>query len=283
MTGNLPSGPKLDRAAVERIIQRAAELQATTDRDISDGLSEKELLGLAQDVGIPESHVRQALMEERTRSTLPVEGGLMVWLAGPRHVAAGRTIAGESHRLEAALNEWMADGELLAVKRRFPQHTTWEAKAGPFASVRRALSFGGRGYALTRAREVTAAVIPVDPARCHVQLVADVSNTVSQRLGSATAVATIGAAGSIVASTLGIVASLTFIPVLLTTVLAASILYNRHRETERVHLALEQILDQLERGEIDVQQHFRGPRPSAFVRIADELLKKALGPGDDPK
>lgn len=281
MTGNVPSspGPRLDRAAVERIIQRAAELQAN-ERDISEGLTEQELKSLAHEVGIPETHFRQALLEERTRSAVPAERGLVPWLAGPRRVGAARTMAGEPHRIEAALQQWMAEGELLTVKRRFPQQTTWEAKQGAVASIRRALSFGGRGYLLTRAREVAGQVIPVDAGRCHVQLVADLSNTVTERFGTATAVFGTGAAATIVGGVLGVAAPVIFVPVIVTAMIAYGVVRSRREEVARIHVALEQILDRLEHGEIEVQQQqLRGPRPSAFVRIADELLKQ-LGPGD---
>lgn len=282
MTGNVPSGPTpgahLDRAAVERIIQRAAELQAS-ERDISDGLDEKDLLSLAQDVGIPEGHLRQALLEERTRAAVPRERGLVAWLAGPRHIGAARTIAGDAHRIEAALQQWMAEGELLSVKRRFPQQTTWEPKQGAVASIRRALSFGGRAYVLTRAREIGGHVIPVDAGRCHVQLVADLSNTVSERFGTGTAFFGVGASATLLGTFLGF-GAVAFLPMGLTALIALGVVNGRKSEVEKVHVALEQIIDRLEHGEIEVQQkQMSGPRPSAFIRIADELLKQ-LGPGD---
>ena len=104
MTGGLPTGPGgplLDRAAVERIIQRAAELQAS-ERDIGEGLSEPDLLQLGQDVGIPDAFLRQAILEERTRSVTPAERGLSAWLAGPRLVSAARALPGEAQRIEPA-------------------------------------------------------------------------------------------------------------------------------------------------------------------------------------
>ncbi len=282
MTGVVPPnppGPRLDRSAVERIIQRAAELQAN-ERDISEGLTERELLALAQDVGIPEATLRQALLEERTRSAVPAERGFAAWLAGPRFVGAARTVAGEAHRLEPALAQWMAEGELLAVKRRFPQQTSWERRTGTVASIRRVLSFGERGYLLTRAREVVGQVIPVDAGHCHVQLVADLSNTRAERTGTAGGLVAVGAVASGVGLLLGVALPVAVLPVALGVLVGWAVLRGRRSEVSRVHVALEQVLDRLEHGEIELrQQALRGPRPSAFVRIADELLKQ-LGPGE---
>ena len=54
----------LDRAALERVLARATELQARL-ADAPDELTEKELLELGTEVGIPAEHLRQALAEER--------------------------------------------------------------------------------------------------------------------------------------------------------------------------------------------------------------------------
>src|SRR2546426_5974915 len=70
------AGELIRREALERIIQRAAELQAG-ERDIGEGLTEPELLALGQDVGIPARYLRQALLEERTRPLIEERGGLL--------------------------------------------------------------------------------------------------------------------------------------------------------------------------------------------------------------
>ena len=64
MTEGLPA--PIDRAALERIIQRAAELQ-TADREIGEGLTTDQVLELGREVGIPGRYLQQALLEERTR------------------------------------------------------------------------------------------------------------------------------------------------------------------------------------------------------------------------
>src|SRR5256885_1294119 len=53
------AGELIRREALERIIQRAAELQAG-EQDIGEGLPEPELLALGQDVGIPSRYLRPA-------------------------------------------------------------------------------------------------------------------------------------------------------------------------------------------------------------------------------
>ena len=52
------AGELISREALERIIQRAAELQAA-ERDIGEGLTKDELLTLGQDVGIPTRYLQQ--------------------------------------------------------------------------------------------------------------------------------------------------------------------------------------------------------------------------------
>ena len=58
------SPARIDRAALERIIQRAAELQ-TAEREIGDTVSSEELISLGREVGIPVRYLQQALLEEQ--------------------------------------------------------------------------------------------------------------------------------------------------------------------------------------------------------------------------
>jgi len=107
------------REALERIIQRAAELQAG-EQDIGEGLTEPEVLALGQDVGIPSRYLRQALLEERTRPPVEGRGGLLAWLVGPGRLSAQRVVAGEPAAVDRALGAWMQQEELLQVKRHSP-------------------------------------------------------------------------------------------------------------------------------------------------------------------
>ena len=85
MTDLVPDSSRIDRAALERIIRRAAEIQAG-ERDIGDGLTEGELMTLGRDVGIPDRYLRQAMLEERSEATLRQEPGLAAWRPGSADV-----------------------------------------------------------------------------------------------------------------------------------------------------------------------------------------------------
>jgi hypothetical protein len=266
------AGELIRREALERIIQRAAELQAG-ERDIGEGLTETELLALGQDVGIPARYLRQALLEEQTRPLAEERGGLLAWLVGPGHLSAQRVVTGEPVAVDRALASWMQQEELLQVKRRYPDHTTWEPKVGAFASIQRALGSGGRRFALARAAEVAGRVTPLENGFCHVQLVADVRNVRRQRLGIAGTLLGMGAAATGALLAMGLLVPFSYLPLLVLGPAAAATLRSHRLQHEQVQIGLEQVLDRLERGEIKAEHALPGHKASPFVRIADEIRK----------
>ena len=266
------AGDLISREALDRIIQRAAELQ-TGERDIGEGLSEEELLALGKDVGIPTRYLKQAMLEERTRAlTIP---GAAWSLVGPAELAVQRVVPGDRGAVERALSLWMEDQELLRVKRRYPDRTTWEPQVGFIAAMQRGLQAGGRKFALTKALEVVGQVTPLEAGFCHVRLAADVRNLRRARVGGAITLVVMGAVGTVVASTVGILAPFAVAPAAGFGVAAvAALLAGRHQQLERIEVGLEQVLDRLERGEIRPEHALPGPRASAFVRIAEEIRKQ---------
>lgn len=273
MADSVSPGRRIDRPALERIIQRAAELQAG-EREIGEGLTEAEVLALGDEVGISGVHMQRALLEEQTRAVTTADRGPLAWLAGPRVVAAERTVGNDAPDTDDALHHWMRDGELLVIKRRYPDRTAWEARRGTVATIKRSLGAGGRSYHLARAREVVTQVTPVENGRSHVRLLADLANTRRDHLGGALGLTITGGGLTAVALTLGVVAPVAVLPVPLGLALGFSVARGRRSELERVQVALEQILDKLEHGEImppdpveDVPQH-------PLARIADEIRRQ---------
>src|SRR5713101_1664982 len=128
------AGELIRREALERIIHRAAELQAG-EHDIGEGLTEPDVLALGQEVGIPPRYLRQALLEERTRSGVAPEHGVVAWVAGPVALTTDRVVPGDAAAVERVLTGWMEREESLQVKRRQPDRTSWEPRVGAVAAT----------------------------------------------------------------------------------------------------------------------------------------------------
>jgi hypothetical protein len=167
----------------------------------------------------------------------------------------------------------MSEGELLQVKRRFPDHTSWERKEGAFASIKRSFGVGGLKYVLADATEVVTKVIETDKAHCHVQLVADLSNRRNGRLIGSGVLVGGGAATTGIALALGVIAPVAAIPVVLSAPLAVLVARSHGKDVEKFQVALEQILDRLEHGELRVKPSLIGSDGGGVARIAQEIRK----------
>jgi len=272
----------IDRKALERIVRRAAELQAGS-QDVGEGLTSKEVLALGKDVGIPEGYLRQAMLEEQTRTADEGSVGTWAWLTGPRAVSAHRVVPGDRASVERALNRWMTDEELLQPKRQYADRTTWEPKAGAFASIQRALS-GRRRYSLASAAQIASQVVQLEPGFCLVRLEADVSQQRRNRISGGVVLAAIGwgmtGAAALIAPPLALAQILTMVPGLGLTAGAAVIARTHRNANERVQIGLEQVLDRLELGDV------RGSPAQAalpFVKIAEEVRKVFENPKPKPR
>lgn len=272
----------IDRKALERIVRRAAELQAGS-AEVGDGLTSQEVLALGKDVGIPEGYLRQAMLEEQTRGADEGSVGTWAWLTGPRAISAHRVVPGDRATVERALNRWMTEEELLQPRRQYADRTTWEAKAGAFASIQRALS-GRRRYSLASAAQISSQVVQLEPGFCLVRLEADVSQQRRNRISGGTVLAAIGwgltGSAALIAPPLAIAQILTMVPGLGLTLGGAMIARTHRGANERVQVGLEQVLDRLERGEV---RGTPGQASLPFVRIAEEVRKVFENPKPKPR
>ncbi len=271
MSSNLvPPEKRIDRSQLERIIRRAAELQAR-ERDLGDGLSEHELLELGSEVGIPARHLKQAMLEETTRS-ISMDTGLLTRILGPRLLVAERAVKGDRAGIEQLLTHVMTHEELLVVKRRFPDRMTWEPRQDMFASLRRSLRLSGRKYMLARAREMSGGVTELEPGTCHVRLTADLSNTRRNYAAGAVTLAGGSATMTTIGLVLGVALPVALLPLPVGLLLSYIAARARRPELESVQVAMEQILDRLERGEIRPDTA-TGASDNPLRRIAEEIRK----------
>jgi hypothetical protein len=269
-----PAG-RIDRAALERIIQRAAELQ-TAEREIGDTLTSDELLALGREVGIPVRYIQQALLEDRTRVGSFEPAGLIERVAGPGQVTAQRVVPVESEAVERLLIRWMETNELLCVQRAQPGRITWEPVGGFQAAFRRStavFSTGARSFMLSRASTVSVAILPLESGYSHVTLAADARGARSGYLGSSAALITSGAAGTAVMVALGAVLPLAILPLPIALGLGYSVVRRYGPAIERLQLGLERALDFLEQSAGKPQPRLSDRSAGILGVLADEVRR----------
>jgi hypothetical protein len=279
VTGPRPDPPggmreqPLSRAALERVLARAAQLQAATgEGDEPGSMTEAQLVALGGEVGLSGDLLRQALAEERGRTLLPAESGWLASLTGVSAVTAARTVPGSPAAVLTAIDAWMQREEAMQVKRRFADQLVWEARRDIFAIIRRTLPFWGRGLELVPANEVSAIVAPVGPDKAHARIVADFSATRSQRAttGAALAFAMLLMTAPLIV--MHVPPVLAAIPAALAALLAMLVTRRQYRQlVSRAQVSLEQALDRLE---------FAEAKPAS---AAQALLDAFIGPPRLPK
>jgi hypothetical protein len=281
VSSNLPQ--RIDRSAIERIIQRATELQ-TGERDIADGLSPEEVVSLGKEVGIPERYLQQAMLEERSRSLAPVPEGALDRAIGPGTVRAERVIRGTPEEVEQRLIQYFDDYELFTVQRQQPGRITWEPVRGVQGAIRRssAVFQGNRPFMLSRASLLGATVLGLEPGFCHVALTAELKASRGALIGGALAVNTAGIAGAAILLVLSPFIWLAAAPLPFTLAVGWGILRQYTPVVERARLGLERALDHLERGE-PKPAHALPPRGGRVLGAILDEVRRAIQQGDPAK
>ena len=273
MTDGRDLPARLDRSALERVLARAAELQAA-ELDPGEYTSEDRLLEIAKEVGLSPHHMRQALAEERTRIAVPEETGTVARFAGVSRVVATRMVTGTPADVLASLDTWMQREECLTIKRRFPDRIVWEEHRGFWTQIRRGMDMGGRRYVLARAHDVSATAVPVDERRALVRLEADISNVRTGRLAGAGASTAVGLAAGGTLLALGFFPLAAIAPVIVGSVAGYGVARSHRGVASRAQLALEQVLDRLE------SRQPPQPRPigTAIEALVDRATRGLLRP-----
>jgi len=239
---------RIDRATFDRLLQRAAELQAASS-DIGDGVSEEEVLALGKDVGIPEQHLRQALLEERTRAVPAAPAGWVDEWFGNADLSSERVVQGSEEGIALAIARYLETREHFVVQRATVGRTTFEPMgsfAGAMRKMRRMFESGSKPY-LERAELMTVVITPLEAGFCHVTIAATLGKT---RRGYLSGAATLGVGGAIAGAlmvVLGAPEVAALIPVIPGG--AAGFMVSRAFRpiAARAQLGLERLLDDLER------------------------------------
>jgi hypothetical protein len=276
-------GKRIDRAALERIMQRAAELQAG-EADVGEGLTPDEVVNLGKEVGIPGRYLQQAMLEQATEIVAPAQAGLVGTVVGPREVSAHRVVVGDPEDAARALIQWFDSNELLVVLRQQPGRVTFEPLGGMQAALRRgtaALSSSKPRFMLARATVVTAIFARLESGYCHITLTADLSQSRAGFIGGGFAGVSMGVAGALVAGVLSPFALVAAVPVVVGGAIGWYVLKRYRPVADRARLGLERALDYLERGGIK-PGHQLPPRSGGLLEaIAGEVRKAISGRRSD--
>ena len=268
----------IDRAALERIIMRAAELQ-TADADIGDNLSWDEVRQLGKDVGIPERFLQQALLEEQNRTPAAAVSGFSNRLVGPATVTAERVVQGTTGALERNLLTWIEEQELLTIQRHQPGRIDWEPLPGlQIAFKRSSAALGGarKPFMLAKAGLVTAIVTELEVGYCHVRMQANMGKVRNAHLGEGAVALGGGVIGTGVLVSTGVMLVLIPIPIIAGAALATLLWRTYRPHAERARLGLERALDHLERGTVK-PGHELPDRVPSLLKLATEEIRKVLG------
>jgi hypothetical protein len=266
---------RIDRATFDRVLQRAAELQAAS-KDIGEGLSEEEILALGVEVGIPAQHLHQALLEERTRAIVPPPRGTIDRWIAPADFVAQRVVQGTIDSIQAALIRWLQQREHFVVQRATEGRVTFEPMEAFAGAMRRlgAMFDPSRGKPyLDKAELVTAVITPLEAGFCHVTLAASLHKSRSGLVGGGAGLALTGVAvggAMILAGAVLLIAALPLVPM---TFGGWAIARSFRGRAHRAQLGLERALDELERRPALASGPTGPANPSGLVRGVGRVVR----------
>jgi len=148
----MDSDRRLTREEFDEVIRRAVELAGHEGE--RGEWSIQEVLRIAQDVGLPERHVRQALAELREVPGNPDSAGLVDRLFGPETVRVARVVPGTPTVLARTLDDFLVAGQLLQAVRRGERLLQYRPAVDWVSQVARAASSTSRRYYVASARLV---------------------------------------------------------------------------------------------------------------------------------
>jgi hypothetical protein len=273
------SGPpaRIDRAALERIIQRAAELQ-TAEHPTGENLSADEVLALGKDVGIPQRYLQQAMLEERTRVTVADPSGLLDKVAGPATITAQRVVQGDPESTQRALIAYMEENELCCIQREQPGRVSWEPLGGFQAAIRRSSAAFGKNkrlYMLDKVDSIVAVFVPLEAGYTHVTITAETRKDRGAFIGGGVAFGSVGIAAAAALLVMGAFAPIAIAPIIAGSAAGWGVMRQYRPRAERVLLGLERALDHLERGSVK-PAHQIPPKPPGLSSLLSGEIRRVL-------
>lgn len=164
-----PESRGITRGDLQLVIRRAAELY-TAEADADERLSEGEVLRIAEELGLPGRHVRQALYELPRDTRDP---GWVDRIYGPAHVQETRVVGGRPGEVMDRLEDYLVTREFLQVLRRKGEKAAFTPAEDAISNVARAVRRPQRQWQIARSRRVLVETRPIMEDDSHVRLELD--------------------------------------------------------------------------------------------------------------
>lgn len=252
----------ITRRELEAVIRRAAEL-AAADAEAAERISADEVLRIASELGLPERHVRRALLEVPVASE---DLSLLDRILGPPAADGMRVVPGEADTVFDRLEEYLTTREYLRVLRRQGGAALLEPSDDAISKLARVFSRPAGRHHLARASRVRLSVNPLESGRSHVRLEVDldekrrsdaiggasVGGLFGATVGSGLAIAAAAAVGDMAGDVAAISAAVLTFGGTLTASVSAGLRVARARFRRRLaaaRLEVEGLLDRVESGE----------------------------------
>jgi hypothetical protein len=166
-----PASPErgVTRQDLERVVRRAAELY-TRETEAEDNLTEAEVLRIAEEIGLPDRHVRQALYE--LPITPSAQGALDRWY-GPPLVQGTRVVPAPPVRAMDRIEEYLVTREFLQLLRRQGTRAAFTPADDAISNVARAVRRPSGQWHVARSRRVLVEVRSMPDNDSHVRIELD--------------------------------------------------------------------------------------------------------------
>ena len=237
---------ELDRAAVERVLRRAGELDG--GQGAGDTVPEAVVLEAAAEVGLDADAVRVALAIERLGPPPPVSTADRLF--GPPVVGGERVVGVPVAAALDRLDDLLVREHQLRPTRARGQVREWRRKDGPIGSLQRAAKSLAGDATLSKARRVEAAASAVDGERTVLRVAVDRSKERSGIVAGSAVAGGVVLSGTVVA---GIVLSpfvLAAAP--LAALAAGGVARVGHRQAEELEDCVEDVLEAVDQGTVPV-------------------------------
>ncbi len=166
---------ELSLGEVERVIERAIEMQSATDGPAPDAI-DREMLGrIADELDIDRNHLEQALREEAVR----IDDEDASWFdrnVFPHRMSEKVVAPGDLPTVASFVDEWMGRHEGLRKRRTDGDAVVWERDEGLVVAARMGLKMSQGSGKLRSIDDVTTSVQPLDEHQQVVTIDADLTN-----------------------------------------------------------------------------------------------------------